>query len=88
MYLETGGPMYRYSLAVLALIAAAPATAEETFKLPPQVTPALRAACESDVRRLCVGRNPTVSKVKMCVMAKFFRLGKRCQNEIKSAGLL
>ena len=80
--------MIRYGLASLALIAAAPATAEENFKLPPEVTPALRAACESDVRRLCVGRNPTVRKVKLCVMAKFFKLGKRCQSEIKSAGLL
>ncbi len=80
--------MIRYSLAILALIAAAPVTAEETFKLPAQVTPALRAACESDVRRLCVGRNPTVSKVKRCVITKFFQLGQRCRNEIKSAGLL
>jgi hypothetical protein len=48
----------------------------------------LRAACETDVRRLCVGRNPTVHKVRLCVMAKFFELGKRCQSEIKSAGLL
>ena len=79
--------MIRYSLAALALLAAAPATAED-FKLPPQVTPALRAACESDVRRLCVGRNPTVHKVKLCVMAKFFKLGKKCQSEIKSAGLM
>lgn len=64
------------------------ATAEDKFALPPEVTPQLRAACEGDVRRLCVGESPTVSKVKRCVMVKFFQLGKRCQNEIKSAGLL
>ena len=80
--------MLRYSLIALALAAAVPATAEENFKMPPEVTPALRAACEGDVRRLCVGQNPTVSKVKRCVAAKFFQLGKRCQSEIKSAGLL
>ncbi|MCB1513857.1 MAG: hypothetical protein KDJ18_03385 [Hyphomicrobiaceae bacterium] len=72
----------------MALAATVPATAEENFQLPPEVTPALRAACEGDVRRLCVGANPTVSKVKRCVMVKFFQLGKRCQSEIKSAGLL
>ncbi|MCB1505665.1 MAG: hypothetical protein KDJ47_11875 [Hyphomicrobiaceae bacterium] len=72
----------------LALATAAPAIAEDKFELPPEVTPALRAACEGDVRRLCIGTNPTVSKVKYCVITKFYKLGKRCQNEIKSAGLL
>jgi hypothetical protein len=80
--------MIRFSLAAIAILATAPAIAEEKFQLPPEVTPALRAACEGDVRRLCVGDKPTVSKVKRCVMSKFFQLGKRCQNEITSAGLL
>lgn len=80
--------MIRMSLAALAIAATIPAVAEEKFKMPPEVTPALRAACESDVRRLCVGTNPTVSKVRSCVVARFFQLGKRCQNEIKQAGLL
>lgn len=57
------------------------------FKLPPQVTPALRAACEGDVRRLCIGTNPTVAKVKSCVLAKFSQLGKRCKVQIALAGL-
>jgi hypothetical protein len=39
----------------------------EEFVLPPEVTPAMRSACESDVRRLCVGENPTMSKVRDCV---------------------
>ena len=63
------------------------AVAEEDFKLPPQVTPALRAACEADVRRLCIGQNPTVSKVKSCVKSKFLQLGRRCQMQITLAGL-
>jgi hypothetical protein len=57
------------------------------FQLPPEVTPAMRSACESDVRRLCIGTNPTVAKVKICVAAKFFQLGKRCQVQIARAGL-
>lgn len=73
--------------AVLTVIAA-PIAAAGDLKLPPEVTPRLRAACESDVRRLCVGANPTVAKVKSCVIAKFFKLGKRCQVEIASAGLM
>jgi hypothetical protein len=57
------------------------------FQLPPEVTPAMRSACESDVRRLCIGTNPTVAKVKICVAAKFFQLGKRCQVQIALTGL-
>ncbi len=72
--------------ALLALVAT-PALAED-FKLPPEVTPKLRAACEGDVRRLCIGSNPTVAKVKSCVMSKFLKLGMRCQKEIVSAGLM
>lgn len=79
--------MFRFSLAALTVIAAVPVSAQDSFKLPPEVTPSLRAACEGDVRRLCIGSNPTVSKVKRCVVMKFFQLGKRCQSEIKSAGL-
>jgi hypothetical protein len=62
------------------------ATGEE-YQMPPEVTPALRSACEADVRRLCVGENPTVSKVKSCVRAKFTQLGRRCQVQITLAGL-
>lgn len=59
----------------------------EDFKLPPEVTPQLRAACEHDVRRLCIGANPTVAKVKRCVAAKFSQLGNRCKLHLAMAGL-
>lgn len=59
----------------------------EDFKMPPEVTPQLRAACEADVRRLCIGANPTVEKVKSCVSAKFSQLGNRCKVQIAMAGL-
>ncbi len=78
------------AVACVALVSAAgawPARATEELKLPPEVTPKLREACESDVRRLCVGKDPTVAKVKSCVMSKFFSLGRRCQFEIAQAGL-
>jgi hypothetical protein len=56
-------------------------------KLPPEVTPALRAACESDVRRIgCVDATPTYSEVKSCVIGKYAQLGKRCKVELASAG--
>jgi hypothetical protein len=74
-------------MAAGALVAAASAARAEEFQLPPEVTPALRAACETDVRRLCVGENPTVPKVKSCVRANFMRLGRRCQMQITLAGL-
>ncbi|MEQ1696841.1 MAG: hypothetical protein ABL901_13465 [Hyphomicrobiaceae bacterium] len=72
----------------IALIAfASPAGASDEFKIPPEVTPSMRAACESDVRRLCLSSNSTVDSVRSCVLSKFMRLGKRCQVEIASAGL-
>ena len=74
------------ALSVLMLSAVA-LRAAETIDLPKEVTPAIRAACEADVRRLCIGPNPTMSKVKDCVLAKFFQLGRRCQTELASAGL-
>jgi hypothetical protein len=63
------------------------AQAGENYQLPPEVTPALRSACETDVRRLCIGEDPTVSKVKRCIASKFLQLGKRCQMQIALAGL-
>jgi hypothetical protein len=74
------------SLLACAGLAAATAAVAEEFKMPPEVTPQLRAACESDVRRLCIGENPTVAKVKRCVLVKYFQLGKKCQVELASLG--
>lgn len=74
------------ALAGFGLFASASAFAEPEYKLPPEVTPQLRAACESDVRRLCIGANPTVAKVKVCVASKFMQLGKRCQLQLAIAG--
>jgi hypothetical protein len=72
-------------LACAGMMVATAALAED-FKLPPEVTPSLRAACETDVRRLCIGQNPTVAKVKRCVLVKYFQLGKKCQVELASLG--
>jgi hypothetical protein len=66
---------------------AAGAVAGDTIKLPPEVTPSMRAACEQDVRRLCIRADSTLDQVKSCVLSKFMHLGKRCQIEIASAGL-
>ncbi|AHB49878.1 hypothetical protein W911_03295 [Hyphomicrobium nitrativorans NL23] len=66
-------------------VAASPVKAEQ-FQLPPEVTPSLRAACETDVRRLCIGKDPTVAKVKSCVFRKYFQLGRKCQVELASLG--
>ncbi len=71
---------------LFALVSASSVVTAEELKLPPEVTPQLRAACEGDVRRLCVGQSPTVDKVKSCVASKFFQLGKKCQIELASAG--
>jgi len=73
-----------FSFALLSVVATATAG---DLQLPPEVTPALRSACESDVRRLCIGTNPSIAKVKICVAAKFLQLGRRCQVQIALAGL-
>lgn len=57
------------------------------FQLPPEVTPALRAACEKDVRRLCIKENSTVDSVKSCVTRRFGELSMRCKVQIAAAGL-
>jgi hypothetical protein len=77
----------RSIIIVFAVMVSARAFAAEEFELPPEVTPALRAACEQDVRRLCVRDNPTVAKVRNCVEQKFSQLGTRCKVAIASAGL-
>jgi hypothetical protein len=62
------------------------ALAEEP-KLPPEVTPALRAACEGDVRRIgCIDATPTYSEVKSCVIARYAKLGQRCKVQLAAAG--
>lgn len=77
----------RSTVAAVFVMAAGAVHAAEEYKLPPEVTPALRSACESDVRRLCIGQDPSVAKVKHCIAAKFTQLGKRCQMQIALAGL-
>jgi hypothetical protein len=75
----------RALVACASVFVSSMAIAEE-LQLPPEVTPSLRAACETDVRRLCLGPQPTVAKVKRCVMVKYFQLGKKCQVELASLG--
>jgi hypothetical protein len=75
------------ALVGLALVSMSSVARAEELKLPPEVTPALRAACESDVRRLgCIDASPTYAKVKSCVIAKYMKLGKKCQLELAMAG--
>lgn len=71
----------------LTIAAAAQSAAAADFKLPKEVTPQMRSACESDVRRLCIGANPTVAKVKSCVLRNFSKLGMRCQLTLAAAGV-
>ena len=73
-------------LALGAVLMSAGTTLAADYQLPPEVTPALRSACESDVRRLCIGEDPSVAKVKHCIAAKFMQLGRRCQVQIALAG--
>ena len=75
----------RFVVILSGAVAASSAKAEQ-FQLPPEVTPALRAACETDVRRLCIGTDPSVATVKSCGFRKYFQLGRKCQVELASLG--
>ena len=76
----------RGCVVLLFVLALSPASANEDIKLPAEVTPALRAACEPNIRRLCIGENPSYDKVKRCVEQKFSQLGTRCRIALASAG--
>ncbi len=73
-------------LALTVFVAAGTGNAE-SFEMPPEVTPALRAACESDVRRLCIADGATIFTVKSCVKRRFAELSTRCKFQIAAAGL-
>ena len=74
-------------LVVCAAVSASSLAFAGDVQLPPEVTPALRAACESDVRRIgCVDATPTYSEVKRCVIAKYGQLGERCKVQLASVG--
>jgi hypothetical protein len=76
----------KFALTAVALSTLSLASRAEEYQLPPEVTPQIKAACETDVRRLCIGTNPTVDKVKICVASKFSQLGRRCQVQLALAG--
>ncbi len=75
---------------LVALCVAVPAGSmalAEELKLPPEVTPALRAACESDVRKIgCISPSATYAKVKSCVISKYTQLGIKCKTQLALAG--
>jgi hypothetical protein len=76
-------------IALLAFcLPAGEALASDKLQLPPEVTPAIRAACEGDVRQLCVTPTSTQDSVVSCVRRNFSSLNKKCRTELRSAGLL
>lgn len=58
------------------------------FELPPQITPAIREACEADVRRFCIRSDSTPLSVKLCVLRKVERLNNDCRKQLAVAGLI
>jgi hypothetical protein len=70
----------------LATAAGKVRVASAEFELPKQVTPAVRAACEGDVRRFCVRKGATLETVKSCVYMNFGKLNAKCQQLALAAG--
>ncbi len=77
----------RITCIAIAVVFASHPVAAQKLVLPPEVTPALRAACEKDVRRLCISENATVASVKTCVVRRYTELSMRCKVQIAAAGL-
>ncbi len=77
----------KFTIALAALLLAGLSFASTAVELPKKVTPALRAACEKDVRRLCIRSGSTIQSVKACVRRNFRKLNTRCQIKLVQAGL-
>ena len=73
-------------LLAMSMVAAVGGTAV-AVDLPKEVTPEIRAACEKDVRRLCIRRRSTFKSVKACVKKNFRQLNRSCQVKLVRAGL-
>ena len=76
--------LVKSSVALMSLVVLS--TNVQALDLPKEVTPAIRSACEKDVRRLCIRRGSTMSSVKACVIRKFKKLNARCQMRLVRAG--
>lgn len=71
-----------------ALTAIAIAVPAHAYEVPPEITPAIRSACEADVRRMCITTKSTPGTVKSCVKRRFGQLNTTCQFRLISAGLV
>lgn len=73
----------KYALPLVLMLAASPVSAEG---LPDFVTAKARAACEKDVRRVCVkgGEKVTYQHLKSCISKNFKKMNNDCQYEIVS----
>ena len=80
--------MRRVGLMILMMAVAATPTKASDIKLPKEITPQIRVACEADVRRLCIRPNSSQFSVKICVLANLGRLNATCRKRLVSAGLI
>jgi len=78
-------PSMSAAMIVLLVLSGSSAAA---FELPKEITPAIRSACEKDVRRLCIKKNSNIDTVKACVRAHFGKLNAGCRFRLVSAGLM
>lgn len=75
----------RTILAAVAIVVLC--VSSQALELPKEVTPTIRAACEKDVRRLCLQPDSTLESVKACVKRKFRKLNSKCRIKLVQAGL-
>ena len=69
-----------------AAVLIALAASANALDLPKEVTPAIRSACEKDVRRLCIRPDSTIASVMACVKSKFAKLNASCKIRLVRAG--
>jgi hypothetical protein len=77
----------KFPVLLTVLVLVATGAAADTVKLPKEVTPALRSACEQDVRRLCIRKKSTIASVRSCVVKNFGKLNMRRQIRLVQAGM-
>lgn len=78
----------RIALIVACLTIGVPVIVAKELELPPEITPAIREACEADVKRLCVRPDSTYEQVRTCVILKYALLNSACRQQLASAGLV
>jgi hypothetical protein len=80
--------LMRCNVSLVALALFCGSAHAQGFALPPEITPEIRRACESDVRRHCISASSTLWSVRSCVLRKLGLMNRGCVKRLAEAGLI